>query len=146
MASETTCRQKVMLTCICPFFLLLGLCDNFSHSYSPCDEEGIPALGFWTQLNTQHWTDETAHRLLTQTQSRGRGLCARQGHIGVARGNRVNDQEVWRASFTLQRVWGPLVPEGLDWGDILLAGKELKPTPHDEKQTCLVPLINRDVG
>ena len=107
MASETTCRQKVVLTCICPaFFLLLGLGDNFSHSYSPCDEEGIPALGFWTQLNTQHWRDETAHRLLTQIQSRGRRLCARQGHIGVTRGNRVNDQEVWRASFVLSRGCG----------------------------------------
>ena len=124
MVSETICRQKIMLTCICPafffFFLPLGLCDNFSHLYSPCDEEGILALGFWTWLNTQHWTDDTAHRLLSEIQSGGGGPCARQGHIGIACGNRVNDQEVWETSFVLSRGCGAhwfLEEDGIGLGE-----------------------------
>lgn len=65
------------------------------------DFSPIPGLAEHT-----HWTDETASRLLAQIQARRGGLCARQGHVEVALGNRINHLWLWEASSIVWRECG----------------------------------------
>ena len=94
-----------------------------------------PTHGTW------NWTNDIDNSLfVTLTASGRRTLHATQGHIGVALGNRVNNQGPWEV---------PLVPmEGCDrlvW-IIPQAGGELKPAPQEESGTHLLLWIKRLSG
>ena len=155
MVSETICRQKIMLTCICPAFFFFF----FFASWPLWQFQSLIFTLWWGRDSCPRVLDMAEHTALDRwhcsqviirdTVQRRGTLCQAGPHRDCMWEQSERPGSVGDKLCTLQRVWGPLVPGGgWDWlgGIFCWLARNWSPLPRDEKQTCLVPLINRDVG